>query len=98
MSHFPVQDPRFDPPASQAAPASSAMKTVLVVLGVGLRLRDPALVGLLLLVVVLQMTTSVVSSHMIGRASFRAGQVRHDLLVVDELSQALDHEEPRGAP
>ena len=54
--------------------------------------------ALLALVVVLQMTTSVVSSHLIGRASFRAGQVRHDLLVVDELSEVLDHEEPRGAP
>ena len=81
-----------------AATKPQVLGTVLVVLGVGLRLRDPALIGLLLLVVVLQMTTSVVSSHMIGRASFRAGQVRHDLLVVDELSEVLDHEEPRGAP
>lgn len=47
---------------------------------------------------VLQMATSVVSSHMVGRASFRAGQVRHDLLVVDELSDRPSHEEPRGAP
>ena len=35
---------------------------------------------------------------MVGRASFRAGQVRHDLLVVDELSDVLSDEEPRGAP
>ena len=49
-------------------------------------------------VALLQMGTSVVSSHMVGRASFRAGQVRHDLLVVDELSDGPAHEEPRGAP
>lgn len=81
-----------------AATKPQVLGTVLVVLGVGLRLRDPSTMALLALVVVLQMTTSVVSSHLIGRASFRAGQVRHDLLVVDELSEVLDHEEPRGAP
>ncbi len=46
------------------------------------------MLGLLALVVILQMATSVVSSHMVGRASFRAGQVREDLLVVDELSES----------
>ncbi len=72
--------------------------TLLVVTGLALRLREPAVLGLLLLVAVLQMATTVVASHMVGRASFRAGQVRTDLLVVDELSSELDHEEPRGAP
>ena len=72
--------------------------TLLVVIGLALRLRDPHVLGLLLLVAVLQMATTVVASHMVGRASFRAGQVRTDLLVVDELSGELDHEEPRGAP
>lgn len=72
--------------------------TLLVVTGLALRLREPAILGLLLLVAVLQMATTVVASHMVGRASFRAGQVRTDLLVVDELSDQLDHEEPRGAP
>lgn len=72
--------------------------TILVVTGLALRLREPAVLGLLLLVAILQMATTVVASHMVGRASFRAGQVRTDLLVVDELSDQLDHEEPRGAP
>lgn len=71
---------------------------ILVVLGLALRLRDPAVLGLLLLVVVTQMATTTVSSHMVGRASFRAGQVREDLLVVDELSHRDDGGEPRGAP
>lgn len=72
--------------------------TLLVVTGLALRLREPAILGLLLLVAILQMATTVVASHMVGRASFRAGQVRADLLVVGELSDQLDHEEPRGAP
>jgi multicomponent Na+:H+ antiporter subunit G len=66
--------------------------------GVALRLRELEAVGMLALVVLLQMGTSVVSSHMVGRASFRAGQVRRDLLVVDELGDGPSHEEPRGAP
>ncbi|WP_193608466.1 monovalent cation/H(+) antiporter subunit G [Nocardioides lijunqiniae] len=81
-----------------AATKPQVLGTVLVMAGVGLRLRDPGIVGLLVLVVLLQMAASVVSSHMIGRASFRAGQVRHDLLVVDELSEVSEHDEPRGAP
>lgn len=72
---------------------------VLVLLGVELRLRDEATAGLLAIVVLFQLATSPIASHMVARASFRAGQVRTDLLVVDELSEVLDgHEEPRGAP
>ncbi|NYE38232.1 multicomponent Na+:H+ antiporter subunit G [Nocardioides cavernae] len=81
-----------------AATKPQVLGTVLVMTGVALRLRDPSVVGLLILVVLLQMATSVVSSHMVGRASFRAGQVRHDLLVVDELSDEPVRDEPRGAP
>jgi multicomponent Na+:H+ antiporter subunit G len=81
-----------------AATKPQVLGTVLIVVGLSLRLRDPGVVGLLLLVVLLQMATSVVSSHMVGRASFRAGQVRDDLLVVDELSDEQLREEPRGAP
>lgn len=81
-----------------AATKPQVLGTVLVVVGLALRLRDPSVLGLLGLVVLLQMATSVVAGHMVGRASFRAGQVRDDLLVVDELSDEPDHEEPRGAP
>lgn len=81
-----------------AATKPQVLGTVLVMTGVALTLRDPAVVGVLVLIVLLQMATSVVSSHMVGRASFRAGQVRHDLLVVDELSDEQVADEPRGAP
>ena len=81
-----------------AATKPQVLGTVGVMAGVALRLRDRGVVGILALLVLLQMATSVVSSHMVGRASFRAGQVRHDLLVVDELSDRPSHEEPRGAP
>lgn len=59
---------------------------LLILLGLGLRLRDPGSIGLLALVALFQLVTSPIASHMVGRASFRAGQVRHDLLVIDELT------------
>lgn len=59
---------------------------LLILAGLGLRLRDPGSIGLLVLVGLFQLVTTPVASHMVGRASFRAGQVRHDLLVVDELT------------
>ncbi len=62
---------------------------LVIVLGLGLRLRDPAAIGMLALVAVFQLLTSPIASHMVGRASFRAGQVRRDLLVVDELTGVL---------
>jgi multicomponent Na+:H+ antiporter subunit G len=61
---------------------------LLILVGLGFRLRDPGTIGLLLLVALFQLVTSPVASHMVGRASFRAGQVRHDLLVIDELTDA----------
>lgn len=62
---------------------------LVILLGLGLRLRDPATVGLLVLVAGFQFVTTPVASHMVGRASFRAGQVRRDLLIVDELTPVL---------
>lgn len=70
---------------------------LLVLLGLGLRLRDVSSIGLLALVALFQLATSPIASHMVGRASFRAGQVRRDLLVVDELSDVLPKpENPQG--
>jgi multicomponent Na+:H+ antiporter subunit G len=62
---------------------------LLIILGLGLRLRDPSSLGLLALVALFQLVTSPIASHMVGRASFRAGQVRTELLVVDELTGVL---------
>ncbi len=62
---------------------------LLVLVGVGFRLQEASAIGMLLLVALFQLVTSPIATHMVGRASFRAGQVRHDLLVVDELSEVL---------
>jgi multicomponent Na+:H+ antiporter subunit G len=44
----------------------------------------------LVLVAGFQMLTSPVAAHMVSRAGFRTGKVRHDLLVVDELSRDME--------
>ena len=62
---------------------------LIILIGLGLRLREPHTIGLLVLVALFQLATAPIASHMVGRSSFRAGQVRRDLLVVDELSETL---------
>lgn len=61
---------------------------VLVLIGLSLRLRSGSAVWALVLVAAFQMLTAPVAAHMVGRAGYRTGKVRHDLLVVDELTTA----------
>jgi multicomponent Na+:H+ antiporter subunit G len=60
---------------------------ILVLAGLALRLRSGGAVWELLLVVVFQLLTAPVGAHMVGRAGYRTGKVREDLLVVDELTR-----------
>ncbi|KQY46631.1 monovalent cation/H(+) antiporter subunit G [Cellulomonas sp. Root137] len=70
---------------------------ILVLIGLALRLRSGGAVWALVLVAVFQMLTAPVAAHMVGRAGYRTGKVRSDLLVVDELTsdqelaRARDH-------
>ena len=56
------------------------------------RLWNPVSIGataaaaVLALVAVFQLLTSPVAAHMVGRAGYRTGKVRRELLVVDELT------------
>ncbi|MDT0203459.1 monovalent cation/H(+) antiporter subunit G [Nocardioides sp. AE5] len=82
-----------------AATKPQVLGLILVLVGLGFRLREPEAIGLLALVALFQLVTSPVANHMVGRASFRAGQVDPDRLIVDELSDVLpEMKEPRGAP
>jgi multicomponent Na+:H+ antiporter subunit G len=82
-----------------AATKPQVLGLVLVALGLALVLRDTRASALLVLVVVAQMLTAPVAGHMVGRASYRAGQVREDLLLVDELTGASrGRDDERGAP
>ena len=63
---------------------------VLVLIGLSLRLRSGGAVWALVLVALFQMLTAPVAAHLVGRAGYRTGKVRQDLLVVDELTEAQD--------
>jgi multicomponent Na+:H+ antiporter subunit G len=75
------------PSRMHAATKPQVLGLLLVLLGCGLRLRDSVDITTLLLVAVFQLVTAPVAAHMVGRAAYRAGQVRKDLLLVDELAE-----------
>ena len=78
-----------------AATKPQVLGLMLILIGLGFRLRDPGAVGVLVLIGLFQLLTSPVANHMVGRASFRAGQVRKDHLVVNDLEGVLpEPEEP----
>lgn len=69
-----------------AATKPQVLGLALMIVGLAVHLRDPRVLGALALVLVFQMLTAPVSAHMVGRAGYRTGKVRSDLLVVDELT------------
>ncbi|MFI2704319.1 monovalent cation/H(+) antiporter subunit G [Cellulosimicrobium composti] len=88
-----------------AATKPQVLGLILVLAGLSLRLRSWGAVATLFLVVVFQLLTSPVAAHMVGRAGYRTGKVRTDLLVVDELTRDQEaaeredvgeHEQPAG--
>ena len=86
-----------------AATKPQVLGLMLVGLGLALVLRDARASAILVLVVLAQMLTAPVAGHMVGRASYRAGQVRAELLSADELTGELVDgsvvgRDDRGAP
>lgn len=72
-----------------AASKPQVLGLLLILVGVGLRLRTGLDVTTLVLVAVFQMTTAPVAAHMVGRAAYRSRRVNRDNLVVDELGDRL---------
>ncbi|MFC9974161.1 monovalent cation/H(+) antiporter subunit G [Spirillospora sp. NPDC127200] len=73
-----------------AATKPQAVGLVLVLIAVGMRFPTLEVITTLVLVALLQLVTVPVAAHIVGRAAYRTGQVRPDLLYVDELDAALD--------
>jgi multicomponent Na+:H+ antiporter subunit G len=62
---------------------------ILMLIGLGLRLRTGHVIWMLLLVVMFQLLTAPVAAHMVARAGYRTGKVDSSSLVVDELTRDL---------
>lgn len=58
-----------------AATKPQVLGVLLVIIGVGLRVRTGPDVGMLVLIGVFQLLTVPVGAHLVGRAGFRTGQV-----------------------
>ncbi|MFC4554613.1 monovalent cation/H(+) antiporter subunit G [Georgenia faecalis] len=80
-----------------AATKPQSLGLLLLVAGLALVLREPTVLWTLALVVAFQLITAPISAHMLGRAGYRTGKVRADLLVVDELTADLDRAEREQA-
>ncbi|WP_212754593.1 monovalent cation/H(+) antiporter subunit G [Nakamurella aerolata] len=72
-----------------AASKPQSLGILLVLLGLGLYLREPAAIGMLVLIAVLQVLTAPVAAHIVSRTAYRTRQQRSDLVVVDELARDL---------
>ncbi|MEV6811858.1 monovalent cation/H(+) antiporter subunit G [Micromonospora sp. NPDC051296] len=70
-----------------AATKPQVLGVLLLLLGVALRLRSPADLGMILLVGVFQLATAPVAVQMIGRAVYRSGRLDRELLEADELAE-----------
>ena len=81
------------PSRLQAATKPQTLGLLLILLGTALRLdvEDAATLGL---VALFQVLTAPVISQLLGRSAYRAGSMRRDLLVVDELGARLSREQP----
>lgn len=73
-----------------AATKPQVLGVVFVLLGLELRLRSGAVLLVVILIALFQLLTSPVSAHMVGRAGYRTGKIRQDLLVIDDLSDDID--------
>ncbi|TDC80404.1 monovalent cation/H(+) antiporter subunit G [Micromonospora sp. KC606] len=69
-----------------AATKPQVLGVLLLLLGLALRLRTPADLGMILLVGVFQLATAPVAAQMIGRAAYRSGRIDREQLGTDELA------------
>ncbi len=73
-----------------AATKPQILGLIFVVAALALQNHSWATIVSLVPVVVFQMITAPVSAHMVGRAGYRTGNFRADLLVADELDEAIE--------
>lgn len=69
-----------------AATKPATLGLALVLVGAALRIPDGDAVVKLLLVVVLQFVTAPIGSHLVGRATYRAGTEMSEQTAIDELA------------
>jgi multicomponent Na+:H+ antiporter subunit G len=84
-----------------AATKPQVLGLVFVCVAIALESRSWSTLLVLIPVILFQLITAPISAHMVGRAGYRTGNFRSDLMIVDELEEAVDaasreSHEPRG--
>lgn len=72
-----------------AATKPQTLGLLVLLIGLGISIRDPKVVGLLVVTGVLQMLTAPISAHLVARTSYRTRQFRIDVTDPDELDTDL---------
>ena len=73
-----------------AATKPQVLGLIFIVIAIALSARSLSVLLALVPVVVFQMLTAPIAAHMIGRAGYRTKNFRRELLVVDELEEAVE--------
>lgn len=81
-----------------AATKPQVLGILVLLTGVSLQMHNLRDIGMLLLIATFQLITAPVSAHMVGRAAYRTGNVRPDLLLVDDLATTVPPDDRREAP
>lgn len=73
-----------------AATKPQVLGLAFILAAIALESRSWSTLLVLAPVLVLQMLTAPISAHMVGRAGYRTGNFRADLMVTDELDDVVD--------
>ena len=73
-----------------AATKPQVLGLVFVILAIALASRNWSTILALAPVLLFQMLTAPISAHMVGRAAYRTENYREDLLVADDLHEAIE--------
>lgn len=73
-----------------AATKPQVLGLIFVLAGIALESRSWSTLLALAPILVFQMLTAPISAHMVGRAGYRTGNFHSDLLVADELDDAIE--------
>ena len=73
-----------------AATKPQVLGLVFVCIAIALESRTWSTLLLLIPVILFQLLTAPISAHMVGRAGYRTANFRSELMIVDELEEAVD--------
>lgn len=92
------------PSRLHAATKPQVLGLILVLIALALSARSWSMLLVLIPVIVFQMLTAPISAHIVGRAAYRTGNFRKDLMFQDDLADAIAQanseraSEPAGSP